>query len=264
MNTKKKKVCAIMGVVFGVGCYVSVQAGGPGKSMPKKPVKQNVRRSRSGQQQLLTAALEQAQSQKMKELVQGIRRPSQEVIITSMLEDLSNKVKDGIEVNTDTVNKMFTPGEQLGQLEREGGTNFFNNVGELYDAAIKQANEKGKIREADVLSVRRSALRKKQAMLSSDVNALLKEQRYDRLLLFSQRLNGDLEQLNSNDKGNDELIKIRQNVDARVDADLEKIKKEDKQFDKNKMFNEVLALAQKGKISPQTIVYLTERLNRKS
>jgi len=260
MDTKKKKVCAIMGVVLGVGCYVSVQGSDPKTVPPRSSTSQKIGKPCSMQQQSPVVTSGQVRGQKMAQ----IKKPSQTAIIEKLLAYLSEEVEDRTEIDPDVVNEMFAREKELGCLEYEGGTNIFHSPDAFLGAGFDQARKEKKWREADVISIRRYELKRDKEVNSLSMDDLLKRQRFERLYIFFLSVNRSLDQLSSgSNKKNGELVEMKKKMDRRVSADLESMENEDRQFNKYEIYNGALDIAKTKENSAGGFYFFTEKLVRR-
>jgi len=287
MNTKEQKFCVIMGVVFGVSCYFSVQAGGSKKLVKKSPESNFTQISSqslhaqkpkfplskistsssvetgtslvSSRTDSIKITKQDQQKNDLKELDKHLKEPGRKIGLEKLLEYATKRAEDCSEVNLDAVKKMFAPGTELNHIEREVGEKFFSSKEEFLVAGVKKANNDKKLRVADIFSIRREMIQKEQReKMPTSIDELLKKQCSDRSLVFFHMAREKLQQLNNGDsKDNNALSNLQIEVKAGIEAEVEKIKGQDKKFDQNKLNNDVLSIARGSKSNPEIMVYFS-------
>lgn len=294
MNTKKQKVCAIMGVVLGVGCCFSLQAPDSKKpkkeqlsssvSQPKVPANSSVITSSSSRfasdmklgvgSSASSAAVpsssslsvdsakqdvEQTSTQKkVQQVAKVLTEEGREKGLNQLLEHLQQEAANCTEVNSATVDAMFAPNTVLGYIEHEAGTKFYDSKEKFLAAGVARANKEKKLRVADILSIRRWERKQQQDQeMPTSIDELLKKQRSDRYLVFFHAASKKLKKLSSASNDNGELVKMQKITKDEIEVDLQKLKREDKKFDANKLYNDVLGFARKSKSSPEIMLYFS-------
>jgi len=273
-----------MGVILGVGCYFSAQADSkkPKKNQLMDRFSKNGRELRPNQpkaslQKVSTSSVDATGSlslpvgnarpneqdlkrNNLDELDKDLKKPSQDVGLKKLLKYASQEAKNCPEIDLNKVNRMFALTTELGYIENEVGIKFYGSKEKFLAAGIVQANNEQKLRVADIFSIRRGALRlllqkERDQKMPDDIDELLKKQRSNRSLSIFHSASKILKQLGN--ESNEELFELQKKAKEDIENLLKKVEAEDKKFNTNQVYNDVLDFARKSNNNPEIIIYFS-------
>ena len=255
---------------MGICCCFTVQANGLKKSEENQPVnnlpqnrgKPDVKQVKASSSKVHSASSCDMAKSNLEMLDSCLKEPGRKIGLEKLLEYTVKEAENCFEINPGTVKKMFILGTALNHIEREVGEKFFSSKEEFLAAGAERANNDTELlRVADILNIRRWELKQKREMPTS-IDELLKKQRSDRSLTFFHVVSKKLKQLNSGDsKDNNELVKLQKKVKNAIEVEIKKIEGEDKKFDQNKLYNDVLDIARNSKGNSEINIYFSALVN---